>query len=73
MSTQNTDSVPFTDPFVTPLCLADVSAWDVFVEWNRDALIEQYGSVENALKVCRDGGLVLGGGAAPAVHIYFAP
>lgn len=52
--------------------LADMDAWEDFVENNREPLIEQYGTIEAALKVCLDGGMRLGGGAAPIVDVYFA-
>lgn len=38
-----------------------------------DELIEEYGSIDNALKHACDGGLNLGGGAAPVFQVSFAP
>jgi hypothetical protein len=51
--------------------LHDMDAWDALVEANRDAIIDRYGSVEKALQHARDGGLELGGGAAPLFIITF--
>lgn len=52
--------------------LADIPAWDRFVADNREALEEAYGSLGAALKHICDGGLTLGGGAAPLVYVRFA-
>ncbi len=52
--------------------LADMDAWDAFVADNRDALDEAYGSTANALQHAMQGGLTLGGGAAPLFIIFFA-
>lgn len=54
------------------ILLADMDAWDVFAADNHDALVDAYGSIEKALKHACDGGLELGGGAAPLFVIYFA-
>ena len=51
--------------------LTDMDAWDDFVRDNRDAIIDRYGSIDTALKHARDGGLELGGGAAPLFIITF--
>ncbi len=48
-----------------------MDAWDAFVQSNRDAIIDRYGSIDTALKYARDGGLELGGGAAPLFIITF--
>lgn len=45
--------------------------WAEFAALNLEALMEQYGSAEKALRHLLDGGLVLGGGAAPMVNVYF--
>jgi hypothetical protein len=52
--------------------LDDMDAWEDFAAQNRDALCDQYGSTEKAFRHAIDGGLLLGGGAAPAVSVYFA-
>lgn len=56
----------------TDIILADMDEWDAFANDNREALEADYGSVETALQHARDGGLTLGGGAAPAFFISFA-
>lgn len=50
---------------ITNIELPNIAAWNDFVEANRDAIIDQYGSVETALGYALDGGLEIGGGAAP--------
>ncbi len=45
----------------TLIILPDMDAWDVFATANRDALIEAYGSLDNALQHATQGGLTLGG------------
>ena len=52
--------------------LADMDAWEAFVADNEDALIDAYGSTINAYQHAVQGGLTLGGGAAPLFHIFFA-
>ena len=54
------------------ILLADMDAWWDFADANREALVSQYGSIWKALKHARDGGLEMGGGAAPLVVVYFA-
>lgn len=54
------------------IILADLDAWATFAVANREALVETYGSVDAALKHACDGGLTLGGGAAPLFHVTFA-
>jgi hypothetical protein len=53
--------------------LPDLHAWDAFVADNREALEHAYGSVDRALVHACQGGLTLGGGASPFIHIYFTP
>lgn len=53
--------------------LPDDEAWDAFVAANRAAIVEAYGSVEAAYRHACDGGMTLGGGAAPAICVVFAP
>ncbi len=52
--------------------LADMDAWDAFARDNRDALDEAYGTTANALQHAMQGGLTLGGGAAPMFFVFFA-
>ena len=52
--------------------LRDMDAWAEFAQANRNALIDEYGSVGNAFEHATQGGLQLGGGAAPLVNVYFA-
>ncbi len=52
--------------------LADTDAWLDFAANNEDALVETYGSVDAAYRHAIDGGLTLGGGAAPAFLVHFA-
>jgi hypothetical protein len=52
--------------------LADMDAWEAFVADNRDALEAEYGSTSNAYQHAIQGGLTLGGGAAPLVEVFFA-
>ena len=56
----------------TIITLADMDAWDDFAAANIDALTDAYGSTANALRHAMDGGLTLGGGAAPMFTIVFA-
>ena len=51
--------------------LADLDAWDSFVADNIDAITDQYGSINNAYQHATQGGLVFGGGAAPAFLVCF--
>jgi hypothetical protein len=51
--------------------LADYAAWDDFAENNAEALIAEYGSVDTALQHALEGGLTLGGGAAPEFLVCF--
>lgn len=54
------------------VCLADRREWSRFARDNSEALEELYGSILNAYRHATQGGLTLGGGAAPLVHVYFA-
>jgi hypothetical protein len=54
------------------ITLDDMDAWADFVAANRDALIDAYGSPAMALQHAVQGGLTLGGGAAPLFHVVFA-
>ena len=54
------------------ITLADMDAWDAFVAENRRALTDEYGTLSNAYQHAVQGGLTLGGGAAPLFHIVFA-
>lgn len=54
------------------IVLADMDAWEAFASDNSDALIEAYGSIANAYQHAIQGGLTLGGGAAPLFEISFA-
>lgn len=54
------------------IVLDDMDDWAAWAADNADALINDYGSIEAALKHACDGGLVMGGGAAPVFHISFA-
>lgn len=56
----------------TEIILADMADWEVFVAHNRDALEEAYGSTAEAYQHAVQGGLTLGGGAAPIFTIWFA-
>jgi hypothetical protein len=55
----------------TKIELRDMDAWAVFAHANRDALIEHYRTIDNALAHATQGGLVLGGGAAPLIEVFF--
>lgn len=54
------------------IILADMDAWEAFAEANADALVDAYGSVATAYQHAIQGGLTLGGGAAPLFEISFA-
>lgn len=53
------------------IVLPDIDAWDSFAASNREALEESYGSIADAYHHVVDGGLTLGGGAAPQFFICF--
>lgn len=46
--------------------------WEEFALENREALQKQYGSLTYAQRHLLDGGLMIGGGTAPEVGVYFA-
>lgn len=54
------------------IILADTGEWEAFAADNRDALEEAYGSTANAYQHAIQGGLTMGGGAAPLFFISFA-
>lgn len=54
------------------ILLADMDAWEAFAEANRDALLEMYPTIAAAEAAACQGGIVLGGGAAPAFYVRFA-
>lgn len=51
--------------------LETLDDWHAFVDANLEALMGVYGSLSKAFIVALDGELVLGGGAAPLVHVVF--
>ncbi len=57
--------------------LANIAAWEAFVSENREGIESQGYSVADALEYACEGGLELGGGAAPLTIVYvgskFAP
>jgi hypothetical protein len=55
----------------TTIALVDDDAWQEFAEANRDALESEYGSIASAYQHATQGGLTMGGGAAPLTRIYF--
>ncbi len=57
---------------MTTITLADMDAWESFAAENREALESEYESTANAYQHAVQGGLILGGGAAPAFHVVFA-
>jgi hypothetical protein len=65
----STATVP-AEPIV--LELKDIQDWCQFARDNREALIEDYGSIKDALAEALRGDLLLGGGAAPLFRIKFA-
>lgn len=56
----------------TDIILQDMDEWREFVADNKDALVDDYGSADAAYRHAINGGLTLGGGAAPLFHISFA-
>jgi hypothetical protein len=52
--------------------LDNVDDWQEFYTDNIDAIDDRYGSIDKAYRHLCDGGLLLGGGAAPEVAVYFA-
>ena len=53
------------------IILPDIAAWQAFATANCDALVETYGSTEKAFRHACDGGLTIGGGAAPLFRVGF--
>ena len=53
------------------ICLRDEDDWAAFAADNHDALEDEYGSTANAYQHATQGGLTLGGGAAPLFNIFF--
>ena len=51
--------------------LENMDDWETFAADNRDALIDAYGSTARAYQTAIQGGLTLGGGAAPYVTVYW--
>lgn len=62
---------PLTDGSVA-VTLDDLDDWEDFAAANAEAIVERYGSKDKAYRHLCDGGLLLGGGAAPQVSVYFA-
>lgn len=56
---------------ITNMELRDMDAWADFVANNREEIESRYGSVDVAYKYACDGGLEMGGGAAPLFIITF--
>jgi hypothetical protein len=54
------------------IVLADMDEWEAFASDNREGLEAEYGSTANAYQHAVQGGLTLGGGAAPMFVISFA-
>ncbi len=54
------------------ITLDDMDAWETFASANRETLRMEYGSTANAYQHAVQGGLTLGGGAAPLIHVVFA-
>ncbi len=54
------------------IILADMDEWEAFAADNRDALEDAYGSTANAFQHAIQGGLTIGGGAAPLFVVSFA-
>lgn len=63
---------PTREPIIDVVTLADRADWLAFATDNREALIGEYGTLENACWHLLMRGLVLGGGAAPLVLVCFA-
>lgn len=56
---------------IETIILANMDAWQEWAEANREALEADYGSLSTALQHAMQGGLMIGGGAAPAFFITF--
>lgn len=61
---------PLTDGSIV-VELDNHSDWLTFTADNHDDLVELYGSIEGATRAIARGGLMMGGGAAPTVCVYF--
>lgn len=55
----------------TPVYMTSLEQWDEFFAANRDAVLEACGSEADAVVKASQGGIVLGGGAAPEFRIRF--
>lgn len=53
------------------IAIHDMDEWDTFANANVDALVDQYGSIETAMRHAMEGGLTIGGGAAPEFLVTF--
>lgn len=51
--------------------IRDMDGWAEFFAANREALLGIYPDEAAALKAACDGGIMLGGGAAPAFFVHF--
>lgn len=51
--------------------LHDEDEWEAFASANREALLEVYATLQDAHAAACQGGIVLGGGAAPLVEVHF--
>lgn len=67
----NVCGTPHWPSAATVITLDDMDDWDAFAEQNREGLESAYGSVAEAFQHAIQGGLQLGGGAAPLVDIVF--
>ncbi len=57
----------------TTILLADMDEWHIFIHDNMDSLQDEYGNnIDEWLRRACDGGLTLGGGAAPLFVVTFA-
>lgn len=54
------------------IILETTEDWETFAEANQESLEAEYGSLDKAFRHCCDGGLILGGGAAPEFFVIFA-
>lgn len=58
------------DDFET-MTLENGDDWAEFVENNREAIVEQCGTIEAGFMKACQGGIMLGGGACPATLVIF--
>jgi len=56
---------------MTDIIIQDMDEWTVFADANRDELESQCGSIDDALVKACQGGLTIGGGAAPLFFVSF--